>query len=137
MFLADGHTINKIIMATPPIGTLIGRLAQPLPAELSLRTHFSQNIHLQVVVPVMTPPTTGPQTPASATVRPRVPTTNGRNLGGDISGHMTIVSAYNPVPPMPCSVLKMMSCVEVWAKPHANEKTVKKKKDVNIIGLRP
>ena len=85
----------------------------------------------------MTPPSTGPQTPAIATVVPNEPTTTGRNLGGEISGQITMVSEYSPAPPMPWNVLKMMSWSTVCARPHAREEQVKKKKDARIIILRP
>ena len=99
--------------------------------------YLIQKIHLQVVLPVMTPPSTGPQTPATATEVPSAPTTIGRNLGGEISGQMTMVSEYNPAPPIPWNALKIMSCSTVWASPHAREKQVKKNKAAKIIILRP
>ena len=100
-------------------------------------TYFNQKIHLQVVLPVITPPRTGPITPATATVAPIADTTWCKYFGGEISGDITIVREYRPVPPMPCSVRKTINCSTVWENPHASEKTVKKENDARSICFRP
>ena len=50
---------------------------------------------------------------------------------------MTIVSAYNPLPPTPCKVLNIINSSAVLASPEAKEKHVNMKKEEIIIVFRP
>lgn len=99
--------------------------------------YLSQKIHLQEAFEVRIPPSTGPQTPATATTAPIIVETNGMKAGLLISGKVTMLIEYNPAPPIPWKARKTISCVMLWEKPHAREKTANIKKAKMITCLRP
>jgi hypothetical protein len=101
------------------------------------RTHLIQNTHLQLVNLVITPPTTGPMTPATATTSPTTAPIHFLFSSLTISGRIIIVNEYSPLPPTPCTALNPTNCHKVFANPHASEKVKNIVKASNQAARRP
>ena len=93
--------------------------------------------HLQVVLSFMTPPSMGPSKYAIAKVNEVMLPYRANLFAGTISGTTTKPKDMVPEPPMPWKARNMMSCVIVWADPHAPEAITKIMMDVTKHVFRP